>query len=306
MNVQSFDTLFWIKVLGAGLAVLPFVFAWPGFLAPRGTPWWRYFLNVLVIFLGIVVPLVWFGLSSMLTPDSKSACELGWLHCFVTGKLALVPLVFWACASFYALEVMRLERFGSWLPLGLGSGVVVSAVCLLQGLACLKDTLDAVWAWIVPVYTPLWYGWAFRRSWRIQKPSSSGLKWTVLGSLPAWGVSVWFSHRIYRGLPEMRSGCYVVTAASKGHRLVVGARRPVSRHGEPVGATEQLLIFWQFEDLWRLGSPATHAIFRALYNRIGPIAASLIRDAWLADCAYLSLKPAEWIARSILRLAKSR
>ena len=55
----------------------------------------RFLHAFFTIFAGIVLPMVFFGLSIFLTPEGKDRCSLGWFDCFYYGKYALAPLVLW-------------------------------------------------------------------------------------------------------------------------------------------------------------------------------------------------------------------
>jgi hypothetical protein len=53
---------------------------------------------------------------------------------------------------------------------------------------------------------------------------------------------------------------------------------------------------WQFETLWRDCAPLSHALFRCVYNRFGPVLARRIVSPWLADLAHLAINPVELLA----------
>jgi hypothetical protein len=48
--------------------------------------------------------------------------------------------------------------------------------------------------------------------------------------------------------------------------------------------------------------PRLHGILRRGYDLMGRFLAKKLQNPYLADCAYLLLKPAEWLARWLLRL----
>jgi hypothetical protein len=120
-------------------------------------------------------------------------------------------------------------------------------------------------------------------------------------SLPFWFAGVAWSRHVYASLPDVAPpGCFVVTAASRGHRRVVGPLYAVRRGGQTRYANQQLITFWEFESLWRAFAPRSHAFFRRCYNRFGPWLARRITSPWGADIVYLALKPAEIVARGAL------
>lgn len=91
---------------------------------------------------------------------------------------------------------------------------------------------------------------------------------------------------------EAPDHCFIVTAAARGHRSVVGAwhDRQSNRW-----LNQQLLTFWSFERWLTLHLPKVHRSLRFIYNRIGPQVARLIVFRWQADFVYWSLKPLEWL-----------
>ena len=106
--------------------------------------------------------------------------------------------------------------------------------------------------------------------------------------------------KIYEDLPdEMPDHCFVVTAATKGHRNVVHTWFDAD---DDRLLNQQLLTFWKFEHLLKLQTPKFHWLIRRIYNRIGPVVARLIVFRWQADLVYLLLKPAEWIVRVGLQM----
>src|SRR5512137_242105 len=96
--------------------------------------WRRFRISLALSFVGVLLPLLLFLLSAFLTPDWKGACKLGWVDCFHLGKLALLPLVLWATAAWYAVEVLRVEdRTRPLLVTGLWAGMIVAGVCFVFG-----------------------------------------------------------------------------------------------------------------------------------------------------------------------------
>ncbi|HXT13162.1 MAG TPA: DUF6688 family protein [Candidatus Angelobacter sp.] len=244
---------------------------------------------------GIVIPILIFLLSGFMVPEGKDECNYGWLDCFPTGKLALTPLVLWAAYGLYAFQIKETSRpLRKSAALGLFVGAIVSSVCFIAGLLSTDPGLR-LWL-IIPLYVAIWYGvaalcvtdYATLKAWDYV---------IALGtSIPFWIGSVLLSQHIYAGLPDRAPTCFVVTAASRGHRRIVGPFFATTRRGQMRFANQQLLTFWQFEFFWQSCSPRTHAAFRRVYNRIGPIVAGHIQSPWLADAVYVALKPIEILA----------
>ena len=107
--------------------------------------------------------------------------------------------------------------------------------------------------------------------------------------------------RIYDALPpEAPKGygdCFVVGAATQGHRGIVGSHFD-ARLGRTVN--QQWRTLRAFENLLKQRRPGLHRRLRSHYNWIGPVIAARIRSPLVADFAYLALKPVEWLARVYL------
>jgi hypothetical protein len=259
----------------------------------------------------VVLPSFVFFVSYFGLPEWKGGCAHGWIDCFIAGKMALTPIMLWATAALYAVEILRVEKpAAKWIVLGIFLGATVAAVCL--GFELFSIDWQSWWrewrfewraeVWVfVPAYVAVWYS---VRAWQLIKIAKLSL-WNyflaLLGSLPFWLLSIWWSKGIYASLPDKSPDCFVVTAAARGHGKFVGPFFEIKRNGRRLWANQQLITFWQFENLWQKISPRSHENFRRLYNRLGPRIAVKIKSAWLADLIFIMLKPVEWLARCALR-----
>jgi len=287
-------TIFFL-IVGAFLLAL----ALPPALKRRS--WKTFFASLVLSFFGVLLPLFVFLFSSGLEPEWKGACAFGWLDCFIVGKLALAPLALVATAALYALEIFRVEnRTRRWMVVGVFLGAIVASICFAFGLVCIGSEADAhmlkLWL-LVPFYTAVWYS---IRAVQLIKAARWDF-WTyyisLIGSLPFWLASWYWSHSLYEALPNKApADCFVVTAAARGHEFFVGPFIKVKHNGRIRRANRQLITLWQFETLWRDGAPLSHALFRCVYNRFGPVLARRIASPWLADLAHLAIKPVELLA----------
>lgn len=100
-------------------------------------------------------------------------------------------------------------------------------------------------------------------------------------------------------LPKEPPDCFVVTAAARGHPAFVGSFYDPQRQRL---ATRQLLRLQRFEHLWATRLPRLHRLARCFYNYLGPRLAGRIHNAYVADFAYLCLKPVEGFALISLRI----
>ncbi len=271
--------------------------------AAKKKSWGSFLIALVLSFFGVTLPLFVFFLSSFMTPDWKGACHFGWLDCFITAKLALTPLVLWATGSLYALEILRAEqRTERGLVIGIFFGAVIATICFVFGVACFGNEIGArIWL-IVPFYVAVWYS---LRAIQLMLLADFGF-WTyfasVAASLPLWLISGLWSRSLFASLPDKAPDCFIVTAASRGHKNCVGPLVEIARHGHKRHANQQLLTFWQLENQWQQHSPRSHRIFRRCYNRFGPLIARQIKSPWQADLVHLAIKPVELAARLALQI----
>lgn len=114
----------------------------------------------------------------------------------------------------------------------------------------------------------------------------------------AWLVKIPLAMAMYRELPETApEDCFVVTAATRGHRGFVGSWFD---SGQKRLLNQQLLTFWAFEKWLNKFSPRGHRWLRAVYNRVGPVVARMIVFRWQADVIYILLKPLEIATRAVV------
>jgi hypothetical protein len=155
-----------------------------------------------------------------------------------------------------------------------------SMLAAIPGLPCIGYLL-----WIVHVYRRRQYDrtpWLFCIGWLL----------AVLISIVS---RILIAMQYYRSLPdEAPPDCFVATAASRGHRRVVGPRRPAS-DGRP--ETRQLHTLRRFEQDLRATCPHLHARLRDGYNVLGPWLAAGVNTPLRADVMHIALLPLAVLAR---------
>ncbi|MGC3958764.1 MAG: hypothetical protein QM813_12740 [Verrucomicrobiota bacterium] len=268
----------------------------------------RLTLAFLASVFGILVPLLVFLLSAFLTPEWKGDCPHGWLDCFHLGKLALAPVVLWALISFYVAEICRPTRpLARDLVMGLFLGCAVAGACFAYGAATLRAESARMMVYlIVPLYTAVWHGVRLVQAHGRTRPNPIWYLVYLLGSLPFWIAGLVWSRRIFETLPNTPPECFVVTAASCGHKRLVGPFAETLHRGNRRIANQQLMALWNFEQLWQERSPQTLYRFRHRYNRFGPMIARQINSPLKADVVHYALKPVEWMAHLANYVAQPR
>lgn len=285
----------------ACVVVILAVLALPPALKARS--WLRFFISMVLSAVGILIPLFIFFASMFLTPEWKGGCDRGWLDCFHLGKLALTPLVLWATAAFYLVQIMRTpHRSRTWIVMGIFTGAIVSSVCFVIGLVIHAVQYDIRWFLLIPFYVAVWYTILCVRLIKASGLSPAAYIVTFCSSLPLWVISLYWSRSHYLSLPDKHPGCFVVMAALRGTPSFVGRYEEVDRSGGKMVVNRQLLIFWRFEEIWCKYLPRMHTLFRRYYNRLGPIIASRMQTRIAANSVYILLKPFEWFAVIVVRL----
>jgi hypothetical protein len=287
-----------LVVLGAILIVLMLPAGW-GKKSVK-----RFAIAFLVAIFGVVLPLFVFFFSAFLVPDWKGGCVHGWIDCFYLGKLALTPQVLWATAALYFLENRMVHSVNRPIVLGLFTGTIVASVSFVYGLATTFGELGVFTLWLlVPFYIAVWQGIRAAQCMRNHQFGLCSYLLTVFSSIPFWIGGLMWSRRIYESLPDKSPDCFVVTAAARGHTSFVGPFIQIRHRGKLRRVNQQLATFWQFEALWHGCAPRSHTAFRRLYNRLGPIVAGRIRSPWVADAAWIIMKPVELLAKIAVRSA---
>jgi hypothetical protein len=285
---------FWavVLLLPVGLAMPP---------ALREKSWKRFFLALVLSFLGIVLPIFIFSASTFLVPEWKGGCRHGWLDCFHRGKLALLPFVLWASAALYALEILRVKvRTQPWIVHGIFLGAIFSTVCLIFGVITSGFSREENPWLLVPLYVAVWYVLRALRFARESKTSPLAYLASLCSTIPFWVASVVWSRKCFLALPDRAPDCFVVTAAMRGHASLVGPFIVVLRNGQRRQVNQQLITLWHLEGAWSQHLPRSHKAFRTVYNTLGPSVARKITSPLVADLVYLVIKPIEFLGRVVV------
>ena len=124
----------------------------------------------------------------------------------------------------------------------------------------------------------------------------------LISYVVSWKVALGIEAVEYAKLPLTDPNCYVSSAAAHGHRRFVQSHRPNQNFGL-VNQQMKRVKFLEFA-LVAL-APRLHKTVRSVYNRIGPVLASVCRSSvWFADATFILLKPVEIMAVGVQRILK--
>ena len=276
--------------------------------APRGLAFSLNSQAALTLFV-VGHSVVMFALSALLMVEWKGGKGFHWYYYLLDGLAGVAwwPLFFWGAWMF--VKVVHQERSTREMQLALigVTGNFLIAVYYVYGCVMLnfagKDDRLLLWA---PFSAAVSYGLfaaaLLRRMPTLPKDETRLRRKDVAALAGAWsgltGLKVGIAMHYYESLPDTQpSGCFIVTAASRGHSRLVGSWYD-ARRGKRVN--QQLLMMWRFEQWLALSLPRLHGWLRRHYNRWGPQVARRIRRRWQADATYLALKPVEWFAATVL------
>ncbi|MBV6403156.1 MAG: hypothetical protein CNIPEHKO_03487 [Anaerolineales bacterium] len=132
-------------------------------------------------------------------------------------------------------------------------------------------------------------------------PRGLGITAWIAAYVIAWRYDILKMYELYAQLPPVPPpDCYIATAAAQGHANFVGSKPVQLANGKSMQVNRQLQIFKCAELALLAVAPKIHKPLRKTYDVIGKPLAHNIQNPFLADIAYLSLKPVEWITGSLL------
>lgn len=118
----------------------------------------------------------------------------------------------------------------------------------------------------------------------------------------AWRYDILKMYELYAALPaQPPPDCYIATAAARGHPKLVGLRTVRCTDGKSVRVNGQLQILKCAELALLAVNPRLHATLRGVYDVVGKFLARRIQNPFVADVAYILLKPYEWCAILVLK-----
>jgi hypothetical protein len=118
----------------------------------------------------------------------------------------------------------------------------------------------------------------------------------------AWRYDILKMYELYAQLPPQPPECYIATAAARGHARFVGACTVQLADGKLMQVNRQLQLLKCAELALLAIHPSLHKALRKIYDIVGQWLAQRIQNPFLADVAYLLLKPGEWAVKLLLKV----
>ena len=195
-------------------------------------------------------------------------------------------------------------------------GTIIFVIVIIVGMAIATSQVFAPFFVLLAgltIASPFWCFLLFLKAAIVlfknhetQMSPSHGLGLTALlgGYVMACRFSILQMYELYNALPlQPPPDCYIATAAAQGHPKIVDTGTVVRADGSSLRVNQQLQILKCAELALLAISPRLHKLLREIYDVLGRSLAQRIRTPFVADMAYLLLKPFVWVAKASLKVA---
>ena len=156
------------------------------------------------------------------------------------------------------------------------------------------------WSFLIAIQASAWL--LENHESNLTLPRGFGILVWLTSYIAAWRYDILKMYELYAQLPPVPPNCYIATAAAHGHAQFVGSKILQLANGKSMQVNRQLQIFKCAELALLAVAPRAHKPLRNAYDVVGKSLARNIQNPFLADFAYLLLKPAEWLAVSVLKM----
>lgn len=203
----------------------------------------------------------------------------------------------WAVANWTVLNVNR-ALIGLVLVLILLGTIFLRGGVLFFPLIFLTMAAP-FWSFLIALRTSIW----LLKKYNIPLNFQSVLIVLGWGSVyvVAWRYNILKMFELYSALPKQPPDCYIATAAAQGHSRVVGSCTVNRPDGKSMRVNGQLQRLKCAELALMAVSPQVHKVLRKIYDVVGKALARRMTNPFVADVAYLLLKPFEWGAVFVLK-----
>ena len=219
--------------------------------------------------------------------------------------LWISPIVFgvvyrWAIGKWNARAVavfLILFVVGSFLI----SALIVPEPLTIPVFLLIALTLAApFWSFLLALRAAIWL---FKNNeMKLGLPQRLGMTAWIAAYIAAWRFDILKMYELYAVLPPTPPpDCYIATAAAHGHPQFVHAWTIQHGDGKSMQVNTQLQCLKCAELALLAIHPRFHRSFRKIYDVMGKPLARRIQNPFIADMAYLLLRPWEWLAGLILK-----
>jgi hypothetical protein len=156
------------------------------------------------------------------------------------------------------------------------------------------------WSFLIALRASVWL---FKNhETKLTFPRGLGLTAWLGAYVLAWRYDIIKMYELYAALPpQPPPDCYIATAAARGHPQFVSSWTVKRAGGKSMQVNRQLQLLKCAELALLAIHPRMHKSLRGIYDVLGKWLAHRIQNPFVADMAYLFLKPWEWLAGSVLK-----
>jgi len=157
------------------------------------------------------------------------------------------------------------------------------------------------WSFLLALQAAIWLFKNYET--KLTLPRGLGLAAWMVAYIAAWRFDILKMYELYAALPPTPPpDCYIATAAARGHPQIVNSRTVQRADGKSVQVNGQLQVLKCAELALLAVNPRLHKFLRQIYDVIGKSLARRIQNPFMADMAYLLLKPWELLAGVVLKI----
>ena len=225
-------------------------------------------------------------------------------YAYIVALIWIFPLVFsplyrWAASKWTAASVNTVLFI-------LVSGALLTMTLLTRGNTLVLVFVALImaapfWSFLIALRAAVW----LYKNYEVTLTLSHGLGLTAWFGVyaAAWRYDILKTYELYAALPpQPPPDCYIATAAAHGHPWFVRAWTVEREDGKRILVNGQLQLLKCAEFALLAICPRWHKRLRRVYDVIGRFLARKIQNRFLADLAYLCLKPFEWLVGIFLKL----
>lgn len=209
-----------------------------------------------------------------------------WMYRWSKGKWAIWKINVTIAAILFAILIPLsiYESNGTLIPIAVLAGLLVAA---------------PFWSFLIALRSAIWLFRNYETKMSLAHGVNLGV-WFATYAL-SWRYDILKMYELYNALPVKPPDCYIATAAAQGHTRFVMSNTVQRADGLSMQVNGQLQRLKCAELALMAINPLLHKVFRKIYDVVGKALAHRMTNPFVADVAYLLLKPVEWVAIVVLK-----